>query len=269
MPIEVQFDDKSENSKNTLTNFEVGTKSSLQLNGKKKAVVIGCNYIGSPVALSACVLDAYRLKSFLQSKFGFPDSSIKVLTDDQFDQNCIPTRQNILNAIQWLIGDASAGDSLWFSFSGHGGIKGQTYICPIDYLTKAIDSDELCSQLSAKIPRECKLTCLMDCCHSGNLMGLPHLYKNGKWAQVSENKADGDVVCISGCEAQQTSAESLSWDSGILTRFLIEIFSNNPKPTYKMLFDLVTTRVSNNQFTQSIQMSSSRKMIIEQTDFII
>lgn len=54
-----------------------------------------------------------------------------VLTDDaqvrmfsfsqrQQDPNFQPTKQNILNAVKWLVSDAKAGDSLWFSYSGHG-----------------------------------------------------------------------------------------------------------------------------------------------------
>lgn len=43
-----------------------------------------------------------------------------VLTDDSKDPTYMPTRANITKAIRWLVGDAHSGDSLWFSFSGHG-----------------------------------------------------------------------------------------------------------------------------------------------------
>ena len=44
-----------------------------------------------------------------------------MLTDDQKDTGFHPTRENITNAIKWLVGGAQPGDSLFFMFAGHGG----------------------------------------------------------------------------------------------------------------------------------------------------
>jgi uncharacterized caspase-like protein len=47
--------------------------------------------------------------------------SIVVLTDDNPNPVFRPTKQNILNAMQWLATCNNTGDSLFFHFSGHGG----------------------------------------------------------------------------------------------------------------------------------------------------
>ena len=63
------------------------------------------------------------MKRFLIERFGFRDQPglMVSLVDDHPDFNFQPTRQNILNAIRWLVGGARPGDSLFFHFSGHGG----------------------------------------------------------------------------------------------------------------------------------------------------
>ncbi len=44
-----------------------------------------------------------------------------ILTEDNPNPMFKPTRQNILNALQWLAAGNRSGDSLFFHFSGHGG----------------------------------------------------------------------------------------------------------------------------------------------------
>lgn len=43
-----------------------------------------------------------------------------ILTDDQQDPVCRPTRANIIRAMHWLVAGAQPNDSLFFHFSGHG-----------------------------------------------------------------------------------------------------------------------------------------------------
>lgn len=44
-----------------------------------------------------------------------------ILTDDTPDLCAFPTRENIMRAMEWLVKDARANDSLFFHYSGHGG----------------------------------------------------------------------------------------------------------------------------------------------------
>ena len=63
--------------------------------------------------------DVNNVEQFLLAN-GYSSDNIVKLTDDQRVQRAIPTRQNILDAIQWLVKDARPNDALFFHYSGHG-----------------------------------------------------------------------------------------------------------------------------------------------------
>lgn len=83
---------------------------------RRKALLIGCNYPGTRAALAGCCNDAVCMEYLLKTKFGYHD--VRLLRDDGKGSGARPTRRNIIEAIQWLVGDARAGDSLFFHFSG-------------------------------------------------------------------------------------------------------------------------------------------------------
>jgi hypothetical protein len=83
---------------------------------RRKALLIGCNYPGTSAALSGCCNDAVCMEYLLRNKFGYSD--IRMLRDDGKGPGQKPTKRNILAGIDWLVGDARAGDSLFFHFSG-------------------------------------------------------------------------------------------------------------------------------------------------------
>lgn len=86
----------------------------------RRALLVGCNYAGTRAALQGCVNDAHCLRHLLVSRLGFSPESITLLTDDAPDPRAWPTRSNVLWHAHALAAGAGAGDSLFFSFSGHG-----------------------------------------------------------------------------------------------------------------------------------------------------
>jgi metacaspase-1 len=74
-------------------------------NGRKKALLIGINYTGTSSALAGCVNDVKIMRDFLINGFGWPgdQQTILCLTDDNHNPAFQPTRQNILQAMQWLV----------------------------------------------------------------------------------------------------------------------------------------------------------------------
>jgi len=89
--------------------------------GLKKALLIGINYIEDPSnKLEGCINDVKNIKKQI-NKFYPKCDQFKLLTDDATNLNEKPTRQNIINAINWLVSDLKAGDSVYFHYSGHGG----------------------------------------------------------------------------------------------------------------------------------------------------
>jgi len=168
----------------------------------RKALLIGINYINKPYELKGCINDANYLMRFLKENYDFKPENCKVMTDDSEDETLIPTKENIINAMEWLIKDAKAGDSLFFHYSGHGlsivdedgdEIDGMDEsILPVDYEENGVILDDEINELIVKpLPKGCLLTALADCCHSGTVFDLPYLYStNGKIESVEEIDED-------------------------------------------------------------------------------
>ena len=87
---------------------------------RRKALLVACNYQGTPAALKGCGNDQQCMRHCLMSRFGFRDEEILMLFDGQNASQRWPTRANILAAMKWLVADARPGDSLFFHYSGHG-----------------------------------------------------------------------------------------------------------------------------------------------------
>jgi hypothetical protein len=153
--------------------------------GNRRAVFVGINYTGQDGELAGCVNDAYNLRNFLVENYGFSEDNMMVLTDDHDDPELLPTRENIIHAMKWLVEDAQAGDSLFFHYSGHGTqvedkdgdeVDGfdEAIVCLDE---KLITDDEMHELMVVPLPESCRLTSIYDCCHSGTILDLPYLYK--------------------------------------------------------------------------------------------
>ncbi len=92
---------------------------------RKKALIIGINYFGKSCQLNGCINDAANVREFLVGERGFPDDgdSLVVMTDAPENEGSLlfPSFENMVNAMKWLVADSEEGDSLWLSYSGHGG----------------------------------------------------------------------------------------------------------------------------------------------------
>lgn len=95
----------------------------------------------------------------------------------------------MIHAIQWLVGGARAGDSLFFHFSGHGGlVRDQSgdekdgydsCLYPLDHQqTSPILDDELHALMVKHLPPGVRLTVILDCCHNGSGLDLPYEYNS-------------------------------------------------------------------------------------------
>jgi metacaspase-1 len=93
--------------------------------GRTKALLIGINYFGTKEELKGCINDAQNVQKFLVEDRGFSSDprDMLVLTDAEENQGTEfwPSMENMLNAIKWLVNDNESGDSVWLSYSGHGG----------------------------------------------------------------------------------------------------------------------------------------------------
>ncbi|KAG8905382.1 Ca(2+)-dependent cysteine protease [Tulasnella sp. 417] len=158
-----------------------------QCTGKKKALIIGINYFGTDQELGGCINDARNMRTFITRNYGYRDEDIVVLTDDAQNPVQRPTRANIIRAMEWLVRGAAANDSLFFHYSGHGGLTKDLdgdeedgwdeVIYPIDFKETAhIIDDEMHEIMVRPLPAGCRLTAIFDSCHSGSALDLPYIY---------------------------------------------------------------------------------------------
>ena len=90
--------------------------------GLKKVLLIGINYLETPeYTLNGCINDVKNIKALL-NKFYPKCSQFRILTDDSTNPSLKPTRKNIIESINWLVKDLKKGDSVYFHYSGHGGL---------------------------------------------------------------------------------------------------------------------------------------------------
>jgi hypothetical protein len=173
-------------------------------NGRKKALVIGISYkyhLDEDIKpLIASVNDVHNVVQFLMS-VGFESDDITVLLDQEgIDRRLLPTHDNIITQMEWLIRNAKRDDSLFFYFTGHGvqvedkdgdEVDGlDEAILPMDFDgSNYILDDRMHDILVKPLPQGTRLTAVFDCCHSGTALDLPWRYDtNGKQVERPNKK---------------------------------------------------------------------------------
>ncbi|KAI0721801.1 caspase domain-containing protein [Fomitopsis betulina] len=249
--------------------------------GRKKALCIGINYTGQRKELHGCVNDARNVRKFLMKNWGFKSENIFVLTDDAAYRHQQPTRGNILDAMRWLVQDASSHDSLVFHYSGHGGqtrdldgdeVDGlDEVIFPVDYKHAGhIVDDEMHVIMVRDLPNGCRLTALFDSCHSGSALDLPYLYhSDGRVKGLSEvtpshlreKRTKADVISWSGCADSQTSADTFEGGAavGAMSYAFIKALGENKGQSYQQLLLRLRVVLKKNH-SQKPQLSSSHRI---------
>jgi len=125
--------------------------------------------------------------NFLINQYGYRKDDIVILTDDSPNPRQKPTRENIVQAMHWLVRGAAPHDSLFFHYSGHGGqtkdLDGDEadgfdeVIYPMDFEENGhIVDDDMHDWMVKTLPPGCRLTAIFDSCHSGSALDLPYTY---------------------------------------------------------------------------------------------
>jgi hypothetical protein len=177
--------------------------------GRRKALLIGINYFGQPAQLNGCINDVHNVSAFLTERYNYRREDMVILTDDQTNPASIPTRDNILRAMHWLVSDAQQNDALFLHYSGepspqraivlaadfsvytnqqgHGGQTKDTQgdevdgynevIYPVDFKSAGYIEDDTIHQVVVQpLQPGVRLTAIFDSCHSATVMDLPYIY---------------------------------------------------------------------------------------------
>uniref|UniRef100_A0A6N2MXA2 Peptidase C14 caspase domain-containing protein n=1 Tax=Salix viminalis TaxID=40686 RepID=A0A6N2MXA2_SALVM len=257
----------------------------------KRALLIGVTY-KRKYMLKGTINDVKSMRELLINNFGFKEESIKVLTEQG------TTREKIVESMEWLVKDCQAGDSLVFYFSGHGirkldfeGDERDGFdenICPVDFLTEGIISDnEINSLIVWPLKKDVTLHAIVDACHSGTVLDLEHFYnrEQKRWEDNSPPSGNarkhtdgGMAISISACQDHEIAVDTSAFTktmNGALTYLLVYILKKYPGLTYGDLLDLIHEELSKfneggclpakflrkifkNQLLQTPQISSSK-----------
>lgn len=138
--------------------------------GTRRALCVGINnYPGTGSDLAGCVNDARDWQRALEQR-GY---EVTVLLDSR------ATRVNLASALTDLVGGASPGDSLVFTFSGHGSwLPDETgdepdgrdeMLCPYDVGRGQYLMDDDLAEIFGRKPAGARLYFISDSCHSGTV----------------------------------------------------------------------------------------------------
>lgn len=239
--------------------------------GRKKAVIVGISYKYSRHELKGCINDAKCMRHLLMTKFQFPQDSIIMLTEEETDPYRIPNKQNMRMALFWLVQGCQPGDSLLFHYSGHGsrqrnynGDEADGYdetLCPLDFETQGmIVDDEINATIVRTLPHGVRLHAIIDACHSGTVLDLHFLCRmnrNGQYvwedhrprSGIWKGTNGGDVISLSGCDDNQTSADTSALSkitsTGAMTFCFIQAIERGHGTTYGSILNSMRTAIRN------------------------
>ncbi|KAF8875085.1 peptidase C14 [Gymnopilus junonius] len=243
--------------------------------GRKKALCIGINYRGQANELRGCINDAKNVRNFL-IRHGYDSKDVVILTDDAKDHRSLPTRDNIIQAMRWLVRQAQPHDALFFHYSGHGGqtrdldgdeIDGfDEVIYPVDFKSKGFIIDDIHLLQVKPLPSGCRLTVCENACHSGTVLDLPYSYSSHgrlKGQQIApralaQKMSPADVISWSGCKDDQTSADTFSGGVavGAMSHAFITALTNKPNQSYQELLRSIRL-ILHSRYSQKPQLGSS------------
>ena len=164
--------------------------------GRRRALLVGINYKGQNGELSGCQNDVFNVKQYIVTQHKFPEHDVTVLVDD--GRHLLPTRHNIIVALQTLVEQSKAGDSVYVHYSGHGGLLSpenfNAFKCnssassgnkmydetlyPVDHVRSGQIRDfSLFNHFVQPMAAGVVVTCVMDCCHSGAVLDLPYSFR--------------------------------------------------------------------------------------------
>lgn len=182
---------------------------------RKKALLIGINYIGTTNELFGCINDVTSIKERI-TPAGFSD--ISVITDLTPKK---PTRATILEEFKRLLSTSQSDDLLFFCYSGHGSYTLDRNSDETDGRDEMILScdlqgildDELKALIQTHLKPGATLFAMFDCCFSGSVLDLKYQYLDSlNYDNYTENdkqlETQGNVFMISGCTDNQTSADA-------------------------------------------------------------
>jgi hypothetical protein len=239
----------------------------------KLAYLFGANYPTTQYPLNGCINDVDNMNLFLTSK-GW--------TVNLYKENVV-TRKFFLTKLLELV--LSGADQLFVHFSGHGSNQADTnndeidktdegIVVYVEYSKTEIElviDDEIKGILQCLKPHQMMYLCF-DCCHSASICDLGwNIYKkmnSNKLMLVRDTKeleTNGQVICLSGCADNSTSADAFinGKSQGAFTRAFLDSYKSNK--TWEQLINDIQTYMVQNKYSQVPAMSCGKNFNLLET----
>jgi hypothetical protein len=242
----------------------------------KKALLIGCNYLGTDRQLNGCINDIINIKTIIIENYGFTQENIILLRDDIPLKDTYPTRENIMKHLSDLVINSANCEEIWFQYSGHGDLVQEdisnldNVIVPVDHVDKGVITDDELYLVMQHI--KCRAIILIDCCHSGNIIELPwsfYFQNKNVTSLVQNNKYTFDYPAIymySSSRDEQNSLDIYSPDlakyGGAFTNaFIICLKTRNYTVEFLDLYRDICIWLEDHRYTQDPVFLSSSSTI--------
>jgi len=199
----------------------------------KKALFVGINYYATPSSkLRGCIDDIINMRNMLIDAYGYDDSNMILLRDDTTDPSILPTKSNILNALNVLVANSDNNTEFWFHYSGHGAqlrnAEKDSVIIPSDYLVAGTIPDHELHDIFKNA--KCKCFLLFDSCNSGNIVELPWKYEYKSPTEIIKTNVNSRILentemyLFAGCKSNQTCGDVYSTDQAEYVGVFTEAF---------------------------------------------
>jgi len=233
----------------------------------KKALCVGINnYPGISNDLKGCVNDANDWANLLE----FSGFAIEKLLNAQ------ATRRNILNALSDLVTNATSGDQIAFTYSGHGTSVADTSGDEVDsydealYVYDGVLLDDELRTMIQKLDPDAHLVVISDSCFSGTVTralntdtARPRYIKTDDIPAKATLKkrflADAEMIeiLISGCSDSEYSYDaSLNgrWN-GAMTAYALSVIRKGQ--TYNEFYAALRNSLPSSEYPQTPQLEGS------------
>lgn len=253
--------------------------------GEFAALLIGIDYENTSLRLQNCIHDIEHIRDqLLLPQMGIKKQDIIFMSDHEKGEN-YPTRDHILRQFDRFAHRLNEAGQGYFHYSGHGTflkddsgdeLDGRDEaLCPVDCERNGMIRDDLLfSRFIRKLGSPVKLIITTDCCHSGTILDLPYRYnKDGSYQlQGRHSKEDlarlADVVMISGCRDDQTSADGgfmqASKGSGAMTAAYLETLKAHQfNLTYRQLINTMHRLLRKHGYLQKPVLSTTHPVSLD------
>ncbi|KAH9977499.1 caspase domain-containing protein [Russula compacta] len=157
---------------------------------KRRALLIGITYSGSKTwsELDGPHHDVDHYQELLTSTYGYRPEDITILKDlREFPEHSQPTRVNMIRELKALVSGAAPGDHFTLFYSGHSDQR---------VALKDLEEEDGMDERAQRdpyppLPVGSSLLAILDTCHSGTLLDLPHYHCNNvyvPWQSKGERR---------------------------------------------------------------------------------